>query len=144
MKIIDAFEHVPCKGEHCSNTLQAFAHFILTCLRGKYFTDKESESRNGYITCLRSHSKKQTWIGSQAAWLQSISCSLPALGKVWVLSWPINSAPDLTPEPGGQSNPQLWGQAGGDNAFPLRSPKPAPPSYSNKCPRKRKTQKKYK
>lgn len=41
-----------------------------------------TEARNRYITCSRSHSKKQTCVGSQAAWLQSLSSSPPALGKV--------------------------------------------------------------
>lgn len=53
---IDVFEPMLCKGKHCSNTLQAFTRFILTSLRGKSFTDEETEAQSNYITYLRSHS----------------------------------------------------------------------------------------
>ena len=56
MRRIDVFEPTLCKGKHCSNTLQALTRFILTSLRGKYFTDEETEAQSNYITYPRSHS----------------------------------------------------------------------------------------
>lgn len=62
-------EHTLCKGEHCSNPSQAVTHSILTALGGTQFTEKDAEAWDGYITCSRSHSKKQNllWLPGSLA-----------------------------------------------------------------------------